>query len=292
MTGLVQGVRHATVARTVAELAAMLGSEGGTLALGAVDERTGTVDLSFSLDDADCGDNCALPPDQLRQVVETRLRSVLPGLTTLRIDDSRQPDSAGAGGIAGGSRVAPAGPAPSSISVLDPTGGVVPGDADPGPDLGSLRGRRVGVRVDVLWQAWDQTVDEWITGLERAGAIVTTWRRAQGLKGAEGERKQAEYDAFVGGVDAVISGLANCGSCTSWSVKDGLNALNRGLPTVVAATEHFVGLARTLAADNGRPGLRLVELPSSLNTLPEEQVRAHARSSFPALLDAIGAVVR
>ncbi|MCM3924325.1 hypothetical protein ND748_21975 [Frankia sp. AiPs1] len=284
MTGMVQGVRRATVARTVAELAALLGTEGGTLALGAVDEYAGTVDLSFSLDDADCGDNCALPPDQLRQVVETRLRSVLPGLTALRIDDSRRPVPTGAGGAG------PAGPAPSSISVLDPTGGVVPGDPDPGPALGSLRGRRVGVRVDVLWQAWDQTVDEWIVELERAGAIVTTWRRAQGLKGTEGERKQAEYDAFVGGVDAVISGLANCGSCTSWSVRDGLNALNRGLPTVVAATEHFVGLARTLAADNGRPGLRLVELPSSLNTLPQEQVRAHARSSFPALLDAIGAV--
>ncbi|KJE22595.1 hypothetical protein FF36_03125 [Frankia torreyi] len=291
MTGLVQGVRHATVARTVAELAALLGSEGGTLALSAVDERTGAVDLSFRLDDADCGDNCALPPDQLRQVVETRLRSALPGLTAVRIDDSRRPVPAG-DGVAGDGRVAPAGPGPSSITVLDPTGGVVPGDADPGPDLGSLRGRRIGVRVDVLWQAWDQTVDEWIAELERAGAIVTTWRRAQGLKGAEGERRQAEYDAFVGGVDAVISGLANCGSCTSWSVKDGLNALNRGLPTVVAATEHFVGLARTLAADNGRPGLRLVELPSSLNTLPEQQVRAHARSSFPALLDAIGAVVR
>ncbi|WP_261564539.1 UGSC family (seleno)protein [Frankia gtarii] len=286
MTGLVQGVRRASVARTVAELAAMLGSEGGTLALSAVDERTGTVDLSFSLDDADCGDNCALPPDQLRQVVETRLRSALPGLTAVRIDDSRRPVRAGDGAAV------PAGPEARSITVLDPTGGVVPGDPDPGPDLGPLRGRRIGVRIDVLWQAWDQTVDEWIAELERAGAIVTTWRRAQGLKGAEGESKQAEYDAFVGGVDAVISGLANCGSCTSWSVRDGLNALNRGLPAVVGVTEHFVGLARTLAADNGRPGLRLVELPASLNTLTEEQVRAHARASFPALLDAIGAVVR
>ncbi|WP_261574467.1 UGSC family (seleno)protein [Frankia gtarii] len=286
MTGLVQGVRRASVARTVAELAAMLGSEGGTLALSAVDERTGTVDLSFSLDDADCGDNCALPPDQLRQVVETRLRSALPGLTAVRIDDSRRPVRAGDGAAV------PAGPEARSITVLDPTGGVVPGDPDPGPDLGPLRGRRIGVRIDVLWQAWDQTVDEWIAELERAGAIVTMWRRAQGLKGAEGESKQAEYDAFVGGVDAVISGLANCGSCTSWSVRDGLNALNRGLPAVVGVTEHFVGLARTLAADNGRPGLRLVELPASLNTLTEEQVRAHARASFPALLDAIGAVVR
>lgn len=279
MTEVIEGVRRAPVLAAVTELAALLGSEGGTLALREVDERAGSVVLSFSLDDADCGENCALPPDQLQQVTESRLRAAVPGLRTVRIDDARR----AAGEPAAGT---------GTISVLDPTGDVAAGDDDPGPDLGPLPGRRIGIRVDVLWRAWDQTVAEWTTELEKAGAVVTTWRRAQGLKGAEGERRQAEYDAFVGGVDAVISGLANCGSCTSWSVRDGLNALNRQLPTVVAVTEHFVGLASTLAADNGRPGLRLVHLPSSLNTLPEDEVRAYARAAFPRLLETLGAVTR
>jgi Fe-S cluster biogenesis protein NfuA len=268
-----------SVAEVVAELSAMLGGDGGSLELIAVDETSGAVSLRLDLDGVPCSD-CVLPPDRLRDVVDTRLRSAVPTLGPLMLDDPRVASAAVSTTVAA-----------QTISVLDPTAGAVPGDDDPGPDLGPLAGKRIGLRIDVLWAAYDQTVSEWIPELQRAGAIVTTWRRAQGLKGRDGERHQAEYDAFVGGVDAIVSGLANCGSCTSWSVRDGLNALNRGLPTVVAVTEHFVGLARTLAADSGRPGLRLLQLDSSLNVLPEDQVRAAARDAFPRLLDALGAVV-
>ncbi|ETB36330.1 hypothetical protein N602_24295 [Mycobacterium avium subsp. hominissuis 10-5606] len=278
-TELEEPISRAVVAEVVAELSAMLGGDGGSLELIAADTVTGTVSLKLNLDSVECAD-CVLPPDRLRDVVDTRLRSVVPALGSLLLDDPRATSAPITNAAVS-----------HTISVLDPTAGAVPGDDDPGPDLGPLAGKRIGMRVDVLWAAYDHTVAEWIPELERAGAIVTTWRRAQGLKGPEGERHQAEYDAFVGGVDAIISGLANCGSCTSWSVKDGLNALNRGLPTVVAVTEHFVGLARTLATDAGRPGLRLLQLDSSLNVLPEDQVRAAAREAFPRLLETLGAVV-
>jgi hypothetical protein len=142
----------------------------------------------------------------------------------------------------------------------------------------------------VLWPSWDQTVEEWSARLEAAGATVTYWRRAQGVKGPEGERLQAEYEAFVGGVDVVISGLGNCGSCTSWSVGDALTGLTRGLPSIVAVTEEFVLLGKTLAGDRGRPGLRQIVLPHAVQTLPEADVRAAARRIWPALLDALGAV--
>lgn len=272
-------VSSEAVREVVAELSALLGGDGGALTLVAVDEANGEISLRLALDSVECGD-CVLPHGRLHDLIETQMRTAVPGFRSLTLDDPRvEPTRSASVPVAG------------TISVLDPTGGAVPGDDDPGPDLGPLVGKRIGLRVDVLWAAYDQTVAEWIPELERAGAIVTTWRRAQGLKGAEGERHQAEYDAFVGGVDAVVSGLANCGSCTSWSVKDGLNALNRGLPSIVAVTEHFVGLARTLASDAGRPGLRLLQLDSSLNVLPEDQVRAAARDAFPRLLDALGAAV-
>jgi hypothetical protein len=116
-------------------------------------------------------------------------------------------------------------------------------------------------------------------------------RRAQGLTGQEGDRHQADYDAFVGGVDVVVSGLGNCGSCTSWSVRDGLTALNRGLPAVVAVTEQFETLARRLSADLGRPGLRLTVLPFSAHVLSDDEIRAAARERFPALLELLGADV-
>jgi hypothetical protein len=93
----------------------------------------------------------------------------------------------------------------------------------------------------------------------------------------------------VGGVDVIVSGLGNCGSCTSWSVQDGLTGLTRGLPSIVAVTEQFESLGRTLAADQGRPGLRLLVLPFSLHTLPEDEVRRAARALFPGLLENLGA---
>jgi hypothetical protein len=214
------------------------------------------------------------------------LRRDVPGVRSLVLTDPREiPEEAPApvrpGGAAG----------PAVLTVLDPTGEIPPGNPDPGPALGPLAGRRIGLRVDVLWPAWDWTVEEWTRELQAAGATVTSWRRAQGLKGPEGERKQAEYEAFVGGVDAVVSGLGNCGSCTSWSVRDGLTALTRGMPTVVGVTDQFETLARTLATDSGRSGLRLVVLPFSLHTLPEEEVRASARALFPRLLEQLGASV-
>jgi hypothetical protein len=270
------------VSRTVAELSAMFEGDGAALRLTALDERLGTVELALALDDISCAD-CVLPPDRLRDVVDGTLRRDVPGMRRLVLADPRQ-SAAPAG-------APPTTTSPAVVTVLDPTGEVAPGNPDPGPAAGPLAGRRVGLRVDVLWPAWDWTVEEWSHELEAAGALVSTWRRAQGLKGAEGDRKQAEYEAFVGGVDVVVSGLGNCGSCTSWSIRDGLTALSRGLPTVVGVTEQFETLARTLATDQGRPGLRLVVLPFSVHTLPEEEVRAHARALFPRLLEQLGASV-
>ena len=264
------------VERTVAELSAMFEGDGAALRLMGVDSERGMVQVALSLDDVSCAD-CVLPPDRLHEVVFAALRRATPAVTRLELADPRDEAAPGAGVLA------------SVVTVLDPTGAVPAGNPDPGPAVGALAGRRVGFRVDVLWPAWDVVVDEWSRELERAGAETIRMRRAQGLTGRDGDRQEAEYDAFVGGVDVLVSGLGNCGSCTSWSVRDGLTGLNRGLPTVVAVTEQFETLARTLAADLGRPGLRLTVLPFSAHVLSDEELRAAARERFPALLELLGA---
>jgi hypothetical protein len=151
-------------------------------------------------------------------------------------------------------------------------------DADPGPDVGPLAGRRIGFRVDPLWRAWEWTVDEWTRALEQAGAAVTTRRRAQ----RPDEREAPEV---------VIAGLGDGDDCTEWSVGEGLAALNRGLATVVAVTEDSEGLARRLATAGGRPGLRLIALPVALHMRPEAQVREHAQVLLPRLLETLGATL-
>lgn len=272
----------AAVTDVVEELSAMLAGDGARLRLLAVHDGAPSVALALDLSDVECLE-CVLPPERLVEVADAALRRRLGAAVTVRIDDPR---------VETRSPTAPATPRPrATIHVLDPTASPDAGDPDPGPDAGPLAGKVVGFRVDVLWASWDHTVEEWTRELEGAGATVRSWRRVQGVPGAEGERLQREYDAFVAGVDVVISGLANCGSCTSWSVRDALTGLAAGLATVCVATQHFAALAHTLAADRGRAGLRVFELPYPYDTLAEADVRAHARAGYRALLGTLGASV-
>jgi hypothetical protein len=175
------------------------------------------------------------------------------------------------------------------ITVLDPTAGIDDRVDDPGPDAGPLAGRTVGFRVDVLWPSWDWVVDEWTAQLAADGAAVRTFRRVQGLSGNEGAEADVDYQQFLSDIHFAIVGLGNCGSCTSWTVKDATRAADTGLPTVAVVTEQFTSLAETLARHYGRPGLRTFSLPFPLQTRPEQEVRTIARDAFPALLDLLGA---
>jgi hypothetical protein len=265
------------------EVADVLRADGAALRVLSVDEQEPHVELALDFDSVEC-EECVLPPDRLHDTVTAALTRRAGRPVTVLLHDPRVADDERAAAIGSG-------PSPR-IVVLDPTG-VAPdvGEPDPGPDAGPLRGKTVAIRHDILWQSFDWTVEEWIARLEEAGATVRTWRRVQGLVGEDYDRAQAEYEAMLAPADVVISGLANCGSCTSWSVRDALTAAAHGLPTVAVATAHFEPLARLLGAEGGRPGLRVMVLPYPYDTLTEEEVRAHAREAFPRLLEVLGAVV-
>jgi hypothetical protein len=62
----------------------------------------------------------------------------------------------------------------------------------------------------------------------------------------------------------------------------------RGRTAVAVVTREFAGLARAMATNAGRSGLRVVALPYPLDTLPEPEVREIARAHTGALLRALG----
>ena len=64
-----------------------------------------------------------------------------------------------------------------------------------------------------------------------------------------------------------------------------------GKTAVAVVTAEFEVLAHTMAANAGRPGLRVHVLPYPLESLPEHQVRAIAREHWPLVLQALGAIV-
>lgn len=271
------------VAAAAAEVQELVRGDGADLLLLRADALTREVDFRLDLDSAGCAD-CVLPPEALHNMVDAALKKRVPGAYTVVVDDPRvgpmdDGRSVGSGGGAG------------EVTIVDPAAEVADRDMFPGPDAGDLRGKTVGFRVDVLWRSWDWVVDEWCKALAGDGVSSAVWRRAQGLDGAAGDTQHQELGAFLGSVDAAVVGLGNCGSCTSWTIKDSVAAVNAGLPTVGVTTAHFEQLGRTLAANYGRAGLRLYVLPYPLDTRPEEEVRGIARDTYGDMLKLLGAVV-
>ncbi len=172
--------------------------------------------------------------------------------------------------------------------VLDPTSTRDDDVASPGPDAGVLAGKRIGIRVDNIWRAWDWISGDWAAKLEQAGATVSLWR-GYGRSGEDADRLDRELREWLKGIDVAIIGLANCGSCTGWTVRDAIAAASTGLPTVAVATENFRAFAHEIAARGGRSGLRVHVLPYPLNELEQVQVMAVAEQHFGPLLETMGA---
>jgi hypothetical protein len=64
---------------------------------------------------------------------------------------------------------------------------------------------------------------------------------------------------------------------------------SRDKTAVVVVTAEFESLAHTMAANAGRPGLRVLVLPYPLESRPEPEVREIARTHWPDLLRVLGA---
>lgn len=173
------------------------------------------------------------------------------------------------------------------IKVLDPTARRAEDNATSGPDAGSLQGKRIGVRVDQIWRCWDWISENWEQKLRAAGAEVTYWRSTN-RSGEEGEEQDRSLQEWLKTIDIAIVGLANCGSCTGWTVRDAIAAANTGLPTVAVATKNFETFAHELAARGGRSGLRVHVLPYPLNELAREEVDPVAEAYFAGLLEVMG----
>lgn len=172
--------------------------------------------------------------------------------------------------------------------VLDPTAKRLDDNASPGPEAGVLTGKRIGIRLDQIWRCWDWISESWADKFRAAGATVSFWRSC-GRSGEEGERMDRELKQWLATIDVALVGLANCGSCTGWTIRDAIAAANAGLPTTAIATKNFETFAHTLAARGGRSGLRVHVLPYPLNELVRDEVLAIGEDYFDALLPVMGA---
>ncbi|MXO89901.1 UGSC family (seleno)protein [Pontixanthobacter aquaemixtae] len=178
----------------------------------------------------------------------------------------------------------------SSIKVLDPTANRQSDNASPGPDAGPLAGKKIGIRVDQIWRCWDWISENWEAKFRAAGAEVSYWRSTN-RSGEEGEEQLRSLVEWLDTLDCAIFGLANCGSCTGWTVHDAIASANAGLPTTVVATQNFEEFAHELSERGGRSGMRVHVLPYPLNELSRAEVDPVAEEYFDGLIKVMGASI-
>jgi hypothetical protein len=76
--------------------------------------------------------------------------------------------------------------------------------------------------------------------------------------------------------DVVITGAADCGSCTAYSVHDTIELERAGIPTVLLTTTRFAPIAATLAADSGLAEVRALVLEHPIGGIDASTLHARA----------------
>ncbi|MGH3756685.1 UGSC family (seleno)protein [Actinophytocola sp.] len=166
-----------------------------------------------------------------------------------------------------------------SIEVLDPT--VPPRSAlaiTPAPRLAKLNGRSLGFvnnnkpNVPVLFDELSSQLGE---QYEMTEALRVRKPQAPVRISADDLRH------FEQKCDAVILAVADCGSCTSWLVRDMLALEEVGIPTVLIASQVFVNLATAEALANGLPSISMIEVPHPFDVPEASDVVDLARKIIP-----------
>jgi len=84
--------------------------------------------------------------------------------------------------------------------------------------------------------------------------------------------------------DVVITGSADCGSCTAYSVHDTIELERAGKPAVVVTTTKFEPIAVTLSASLGLPDTRRLVLPHPIGGTDEATLHEWADAAADTLI--------
>jgi hypothetical protein len=167
-------------------------------------------------------------------------------------------------------------------------------DSAPGPETAtlapsptSLAGKRIAVldngkpNAGVVMQRAAETL------AARTGATVSlvTKKGPQGLS-ANAAIPCAEdiFERLLAEADVVITGAADCGSCTAYSVHDAIELEKAGTPAVVVTTTKFEPIAVTLSAAQGLPETRKLVLPHPIGGTDEPTLHEWADAAADTLI--------
>lgn len=152
--------------------------------------------------------------------------------------------------------------------------------AEVGP-LGGLRGRRIAV-LDVTKVRSEAFAARLARALEAEGAevergIVLPAQRASDAELAELGRR----------CDGAVLALADCGTCTSWTMFDAIELHRHGCRAVMVTTSALLPTVAALAGRLGMAGLPVVEVSRPNRDQTVEEIDRTATLVAPAVAAAL-----
>src|ERR1700753_2470923 len=156
---------------------------------------------------------------------------------------------------------------------IDPSGSGVAITSEPATRLETLEGAHLG-----LLDNGKTNADKFLTMVgeiltERYGvAEVTMYRKDALSKPAPIE----VIEALAEEADFGVTGIGDCGSCSTNSIHDGIEIEKRGTACVAVATEAFVPGLAALTKMRGMPDYQFAVVPHPLGVLFDDELRERA----------------
>jgi hypothetical protein len=158
------------------------------------------------------------------------------------------------------------------VSIVNPRPAPTVATVSESPRLDTLRGKSIALlnnrklNSPVLLEELARVLvdDEGVTRVEHFDK--ESWTRAVPDETID---RLAEFDA-------VITGVGDCGSCSSGTLMDVVVLERRGIPTAAICSEPFRGTVSTLAEGLGMPDARLVFVAHPFGSLPADAVKTLA----------------
>src|ERR1700712_2203319 len=147
-------------------------------------------------------------------------------------------------------------------------------DSEPRPEIEKLAaspGSLSGLRIGVLDNGKPNAGFVLAYAAQRLAADTGATVSLVSKKGPYGMSANAAipmardiFERLLDETDIVLTGLADCGSCTAYSVSDAIELEKAGKPAVVVTTTRFEPIAVTLSASFGMADVRKLVLPHPL----------------------------
>jgi hypothetical protein len=170
------------------------------------------------------------------------------------------------------------------LDFLDPSGGSTAKAYSVAARLPSIKGLRLGLLDNSKTNAekYLKMVGDILVSRYGVGE-VKLYRKEALSKPAPVE----VLDELVANCDFAVTGIGDCGSCSTNSVHDGIEIEKRGIPAVAICTEAFLPGLDALTKMRGMPAYRFAVVPHPLGVLFDDELRQRAELAAPLVANIV-----